>query len=230
MKLISRDCCPYLDDFEPDYPTAVAAVASTGKRATSWDPLGPTFDEPTPAVILIKLPDGGSVAAEARHSAQEWPDSDDDEPPPLLESPCDSDPGEDSPDPDNTDFFGFIYKSNRMRHDHHARTDAAYQAAPGISSPRDGSWWWDDTTESDWTVVGQINPHPIKLSPKGVEDIFARYLSQVEMAPPIDPHIAPPPPPYGGLSRLKLACPQGTMRSSTFRMRHPRRKLECPLR
>ena len=45
MKLTSRDCCPYLDDFESDYLPAVAAVASTGKRATSWDPLGPTDDE-----------------------------------------------------------------------------------------------------------------------------------------------------------------------------------------
>ena len=133
----------------------------------------------------MKLPDGGSVAAEARHSAQEWSDSDD-EPPSLLESLCDSDSGEDYSDSDNTDFFGFIHKSNRMRHDHHAHTDAVYQAAPGISSPRDGSWWWGDTTESDWTVVGKINPQPIRLSQKGVEDIFAHYQSQVEMTPPMD--------------------------------------------
>ena len=27
VKLTSRDCCPYLDDFEPDYLPAVAAIA-----------------------------------------------------------------------------------------------------------------------------------------------------------------------------------------------------------
>ena len=182
MKLTSRDCCPYLDEFEPDYLPAVAAVTSEEKRTISWDPLGPTFDEPPPAVIRVELPDGGSVAAEAGLSAQDWSDSDD-EHPSLLESSCDSDSGEDSSGSDNTDFFDFIHKSNRVQHDHHAHIDAVYRAAPGISSPRDGSWWWD-TTESDWTVVGKLNPQPVRLSQKGVEDIFARYLSQVEAAPP----------------------------------------------
>ena len=58
MKLISRECCPYLDDFEPDYLPAVAAVASTGTLTTSWDPLGPTDDERI-------SPSGEALTAEA---------------------------------------------------------------------------------------------------------------------------------------------------------------------
>jgi hypothetical protein len=146
----------------------------------------------------VKPPDGGSVAAEAGHLAQDWSDSDD-EPPSLLGSSYDSDSGKDSSGSDNADFFDFTYNSNRVQHDHHAHIDAAHQAAPGISSPRDGSWWWD-TTESDWTVVGKLNPQPVRLSQKGVEDIFAHYLAQVEAAPPIDSYCTAAPA-TGGVSR-----------------------------
>ena len=48
VKLISRDCCPCLDDFEPDYTPAVAAVTPAERRSVSWDPDGPAFDEPPP--------------------------------------------------------------------------------------------------------------------------------------------------------------------------------------
>ena len=41
VKLISRDCCPYLDDHEPDYegsnPAVVALPQEVGNSAT-WDP------------------------------------------------------------------------------------------------------------------------------------------------------------------------------------------------
>ena len=129
----------------------------------------------------MKLPDGGSVTAEAGHSAQDWSDSDD-EPPSLIEFSSDSDSGEDSSDSEYTGFYNVVHNPNRRRHDHYARTEAVHEAAPGIPSPNNGSWSRDDTTESGWTVVGKINPQPIKLSPKGISDIFY-YLSQVEMAP-----------------------------------------------
>src|SRR5665648_793356 len=54
VKLISRDCCPYLDDFEPDCLPAVAAIASGDKRTISGDPKGPTFVEPLTASIHMR--------------------------------------------------------------------------------------------------------------------------------------------------------------------------------
>ena len=159
MRLISRDCCPYLDDFEPDYLPAVAAIALDDVQTISWDPGGPTFVEPPPAYIHEKLPDGECATAEAGRFAQSWSDSDD-EPPSLTESSCDSDSGEDSSDYDGT----------------------VHQAVPGISSTTNGSRLRDDDTEPGWTVVGKINPQPIKLSPKGLKDILY-HLSRVEMVP-----------------------------------------------
>ena len=78
VKLISRDCCPYLDDFEPDYPPEVEVIAPEDKRAISGDPKGPTFVEPLTASIHMRLPDGGSAVAEAGHLAQCRSDSDSD--------------------------------------------------------------------------------------------------------------------------------------------------------
>ena len=38
VTLISRDCCPYLDDYEPDYYNpAVAAVTTTNEKSVTWD-------------------------------------------------------------------------------------------------------------------------------------------------------------------------------------------------
>jgi hypothetical protein len=53
VKLVSRDCCPYLDDYEPNYFPAASAVtqANENKRvdnSVTWDPEGPTYDEPKP--------------------------------------------------------------------------------------------------------------------------------------------------------------------------------------
>ena len=54
MKLISRDCCPYLDDYEPNYCPAVSAVTAsapsqeeheTAKATVAWDLEGITYDE-----------------------------------------------------------------------------------------------------------------------------------------------------------------------------------------
>ena len=50
-QLVSRDCCPCLDDYETNYCPAVSVVtqANEDKRvkiSVTWDPAGPTFDEP----------------------------------------------------------------------------------------------------------------------------------------------------------------------------------------
>ena len=48
MTLISRDCCPYLDDHEPSYAKpAVAAVPQKVGYSVTWDP---EFDEPTDVI------------------------------------------------------------------------------------------------------------------------------------------------------------------------------------
>ena len=48
VHLVSRDCCPYLDDYEPNYSNpAVAAVFPTSDKSVTWDPIGPAYDEPT---------------------------------------------------------------------------------------------------------------------------------------------------------------------------------------
>ncbi len=69
-----------------------------------------------------------------------------------------------------------------MRRDPNARTKAVHKAVPGIPSTNNGSWSRDDATEPGWTVVGKLNPQPIRLGSKGIDNIFY-YLSQVEMAP-----------------------------------------------
>ncbi len=55
VKLISRDCCPYLDDYEPNYCPAVSAVTASApsqeghervKASVSWDLEDTTYDEP----------------------------------------------------------------------------------------------------------------------------------------------------------------------------------------
>ena len=57
MTLISRDCCPCLDDFEPDCMNpAVAAVTPVVGNSVTWDRL---FDEPNDAISA----QAGSVAS-----------------------------------------------------------------------------------------------------------------------------------------------------------------------
>ncbi len=48
MTLISRDCCPYLDDHEPSYvnPTVAAVTQEVGNSVT-WDP---EFSEPNDVI------------------------------------------------------------------------------------------------------------------------------------------------------------------------------------
>ena len=66
VTLVSRDCCPYLDDYEPNYSPAVPAVVQSDadrvpRRNVTWDPKGPQYDEPKPYVKPTKvvLPKGG---------------------------------------------------------------------------------------------------------------------------------------------------------------------------
>ena len=53
VTFVSWDCCPYLDDYEPNYsPAAPAVVQSksneTLRKTVTWDPRGPQYDEPKP--------------------------------------------------------------------------------------------------------------------------------------------------------------------------------------
>ena len=53
VKLVSRDCCPDLDDYEPNYFPAASAVTQVNEdkrvnNSVTWDPEGPTYDEPKP--------------------------------------------------------------------------------------------------------------------------------------------------------------------------------------
>ena len=55
VHLISRDCCPYLDDYEPDYLNpAAAAVTPAAGNSVRWDPSVPTYDEPKPPVGRVE--------------------------------------------------------------------------------------------------------------------------------------------------------------------------------
>ena len=70
VTLVSRDCCPYLDDYEPDYYNpAVAAVTPTNEKTVTWDPDGPSYDEPKPRREPYVRPAG-------RHPRSDGPDSD----------------------------------------------------------------------------------------------------------------------------------------------------------
>ena len=57
VNLISRDCCPYLDDYEPNYGPAASAVTACAasqeehewvRPRVEWDLEGITYDEPKP--------------------------------------------------------------------------------------------------------------------------------------------------------------------------------------
>ena len=61
VTFVSRGCCPYLDDYEPNYtpavPVAVQSKANEKLRNTvTWDPPGPQYDEPTPYQETKKRP------------------------------------------------------------------------------------------------------------------------------------------------------------------------------
>ena len=79
VELTSRDCVPYLDDFEPSYSLAVPAVViatsqkDEGRKRVTWDPIGPTYDYPTPLNV-----NGGRGALRIREFASAPPDIDTD--------------------------------------------------------------------------------------------------------------------------------------------------------
>ena len=55
VRLISRDSCPCLDDYEPDYSNpAAAAITPANSSSVTWDPMGPTYDEPRAPVAETK--------------------------------------------------------------------------------------------------------------------------------------------------------------------------------
>ena len=50
VRLVSRDCCPYLDDYDQGYTVAAPAVPSTPaqlEKTVSWDQRGPLYDRPS---------------------------------------------------------------------------------------------------------------------------------------------------------------------------------------
>ncbi len=55
VQLISRDCCPYLDDYEPNYCPAVSTITASApsgeghprvNTSVTWNPTEATHDEP----------------------------------------------------------------------------------------------------------------------------------------------------------------------------------------
>ncbi len=70
VTLISRDCCPYLDDYEPKYVNpAVAAVTQEVGNSVTWDP---EFSEPNDAISAkagsVTSKGYGAVSAKAGRS------------------------------------------------------------------------------------------------------------------------------------------------------------------
>ena len=62
VKLVSRDCCPYLEAYDPNYSNpAVAAVLPTGDKSVTWDPIGPAYDEPTHSKKNVLARKGGTL-------------------------------------------------------------------------------------------------------------------------------------------------------------------------
>ncbi len=48
--LVSRDCCPYLDDYDPGCSVAAPAVLNAPRqpeKTVSWDQRGPLYDRPS---------------------------------------------------------------------------------------------------------------------------------------------------------------------------------------
>ena len=84
VTLTSRDCCPYLGDYEPDYfNPAVAAVTPTEVRSVSWDPSIP--DKAPKDVVMSQ--DRLICRKETTYA---WPSSQDEDAKPRArrDSPC----------------------------------------------------------------------------------------------------------------------------------------------
>ena len=142
MTLISRDCCPYLDDYEPNYYNpAVVAVAPTNEKSVTWDPLGPSYDEPKPSRKPYVRPNG-------RHPLSADPESDDSSDDDLVD-----------------DRFAAVtqYIADSAPRAGESREDSVARRKWAVSVAAAGA--------SGWTGVGKYNPQPIKLSHNGIYNI-----------------------------------------------------------
>ena len=78
VTLASRDCCPYLDDYEPSYSNpAASAVCTPNDKVVTWDPDGPLYDEPPPQGGVSKPHPNERVRPQGRHPLSDDADSDD---------------------------------------------------------------------------------------------------------------------------------------------------------
>jgi hypothetical protein len=186
VRRISRDCCPYLDDYEPNYsnPAVAATTPATGNSVT-WDPTGPTYDEPRAPVAEIKgaapsqegpidedrwiLPQGKSTGYRVNkvratlpqgRSTSSWKTANTYHSGYVIQASDFSDSSDDEPCVSWTHpaLSGHTVQSPRNR-------ELRPQRVPKPTTGLEG-----------WTVIKKTNPKPIKLTPRGIHDIFDYFL------------------------------------------------------
>ena len=146
VTLVSRDCCPYLDEYEPDYYSpAIAAVTPTNEKSVTWDPEGPTYDEPKPYREPYVRPVG-------RH------------------------PMSVDPDPDDSYDDDFVWPTAELAAHVAALNQRGSNSCESLVAPHRRSVSLAAAEASNWIEVFRFNPQPIKLSPEGVFNIHVCLL------------------------------------------------------
>ncbi len=195
VTLISRDGCPYIDDPEPNYANpAVVATQEVGNHVT-WDTAF-VSDEPSElsGARSAKSKTADSVLTGPRTygdygvlsvlaggpKRNRWSDlADEEEDEYEGMTPINfTDPGDDSSVGEWEDEEHDIKGWDSYTVDP-SRRENPYPAVGPLPGVRLSALAGVDFT---WSVVGKINPKPLKLSHKGIHDIFYHLLN-VNMVP-----------------------------------------------
>jgi hypothetical protein len=182
VALVSRDCCPYLDDYDPDYVNpAVVATPITVKHVT-WDPAFATEDSPALAEShTAKTRSDLSVLTEGAKRTR-WSDlteeENEDEYEGLLVTDF-SDPYNYSPNDeqewgdeviDYTHWDSFAIDPSRREN-----------LSPAVGPLPNGRLSALPGVDNTWEVTRKFDPEPLELTPKGLYDIYG-YVSDVVAA------------------------------------------------
>ena len=198
VTLISRECCPYLDDPEPNCVNpAVVATQEVGNSVT-WDPAFVSY-EPSESsgvrsakcktVNSVSIGSGTygsygdlsvSTGGPTRNCWSDLADEEEDEYEGMTPINF-TDPGEDcssggehEDEELGTTGWGAFAPVDPLRREN---PYPAVGPLPGVRLSALAG------VSSKWSIVGNINPKPVKLTQKGIHDIFYHLLTSTWFLP-----------------------------------------------